>query len=103
MEWVIQRREQLRQLYAQALIGMGRIHKRRDDCKAALGFFLRAVKETPEREDIHREIIALYLNLGQIEDARLHYYHLSQLLKESFGITPSKETEALYLTIDPSF
>jgi two-component SAPR family response regulator len=96
MDWAIQRRGQLRQLYAQALIGMGRIHKRRDDCKAALGFFLRAVKETPEREDIHREIISLYLRLEQDEDARLHYQHVVQLMKDQFGITPSKETRALY-------
>jgi two-component SAPR family response regulator len=102
MDWAVQRREQLRQLYAQALIGMGRIHKRRDDCKAALGFFLRAVRETPEREDIHREIITLYLQLEKVENARLHYQHVLQIMKDQFGITPSKETRALYRTLEAS-
>ena len=54
MKWVVERRDQLRQQYAQALISMGRICKRREEDQRALGYFIRALKETPEREDIHR-------------------------------------------------
>ena len=54
MKWVVERRETLRQLYAQALIGMARIYNRHNEDQRAIGFFTRALKETPEREDIHR-------------------------------------------------
>ncbi len=96
MKWTIERREQMRQLYSQALINMGRIQKRRENDRAALGYFVRSLKETPEREDIHREVMATYLKLDMIDDARQQYQRLSQILNENLGITPSRESQALY-------
>ena len=96
MKWVEERRDNLRQCYAQALTGMGRIHKLRHDNERALGFFTRALRETPEREDIHREVMSLYITLGLPADARLQYQRLEKLLKETLGICPSPETQALY-------
>ncbi len=96
MKWVDERREVLRQLYAQALIGMGRIQLRRADRERALGFFTRSLKEAPEREDIHREVMRLYLHLGMVNDARLQYLRLEEILQSTVGIPPSKDTRELY-------
>lgn len=96
MPWVEERRTQLRRLYAQALVGMGRIHKRRDQHEEALGYFVRTLKETPEREDIHCEVMRLYLLLGRKDDARKQYQHLEKLLKDTLGIKPSEESKQLY-------
>lgn len=96
MPWVEERRHHLRQLYAQALVGMGRISKARGELQPALGYFTRALKETPAREDIHREVMVLYLELDMPDDARAQYQHLEQLLKDQYGISPSKETRQLY-------
>ncbi len=100
MKWVVERRDQLRQQYAQALISMGRICKRREEDQRALGYFIRALKETPEREDIHREVMLTYLKLGMIEDARMQYERLEQILKETLDINPSRETRDLYKLIE---
>lgn len=100
MPWVADRRDFLRQLYAQALIGMGRIWKRREDDHRAMGFFVRALKETPEREDIHREVMAIYLRLNMLEDARLQYQRLEKVLTEKFNIGPSRESRELYDIIE---
>lgn len=100
MKWTQERRDQLRQLYAQALISMGRIHKRRENDHKALGFFVRALKEAPEREDIHREVMATYLKLGMVEDARAQYKRLEQILHESLGIGPSRESQDLFRLIE---
>ncbi len=100
MKWVVERRDQLRQQYAQALISMGRICKRREEDQRALGFFIRALKETPEREDIHREVMLTYLKLDMIEDARMQYERLEQILKETLDINPSRETRDLYKLIE---
>jgi two-component SAPR family response regulator len=102
MDWSLGRRDQLRQLYAQALIGVGRIHKRREAPQRALGFFLRALKETPEREDIHREVMNLYLKLGMPDDAKMQYKSLQQILHETLGIEPSRETKDLLALIESS-
>ena len=96
MKWVIERRDALRQLYAQALIGMGRIYYRRSEDQRAIGFFTRALKETPEREDIHRQIMGLYMKMGMLDDALMQYRKLEQVLDETLKIPPSRETRELY-------
>lgn len=100
MKWVEDRREHLRTMYAQALIGMGRIHYRRDETEKALGYFVRSLKETPEREDIHREVMRLYLKLGMVHDARVQYQRLEETLQKTVGISPSRESRELYEQIE---
>jgi two-component SAPR family response regulator len=100
MPWVQDRREHLRQLNSQSLIGVGRIWKRRQNDQQALGFFTRALKEVPEREDIHREVMAIYLRLGMVEDARRQYRRLEQVLDETLNIGPSRESRELYAMIE---
>jgi DNA-binding SARP family transcriptional activator len=96
MPWVVDRRDQLRLLYAQALISMARLHKRRSELDHALGYFIRALKETPEREDIHREVMTIYLKQGMLEDARRQYHTLEKILHETLGIGASRETRDLF-------
>ncbi len=100
MKWVVERRDALRQLYAQALIGMGRIYFRRSEDQRAIGFFTRALKETPEREDIHRQIMGLYMKMGMLDDALMQYRKLVQVLDETLKIPPSRETRELYEEIE---
>jgi two-component SAPR family response regulator len=95
MPWANSRREQLRQQYAQALIGLGRIVQRHGQPEAALGCYMRAVKEMPEREDIHREVMRLYAELGLIEDALAQYRRLETILIKSLNIGPAPETRQL--------
>jgi two-component SAPR family response regulator len=100
LKWVVERRAALRQLYAQALIGMGRIYKRRGEEQRAVGFFTRALKETPEREDIHRQVMGLYQNMEMLDDAVMQYRKLEQVLKDTLKIAPSRETRELYDAIE---
>lgn len=100
MRWMIGRRDRLRTLYGQALISAGRISQRRGEQEKALGLFVRALKETPEREDIHRNVMNLYLSIGMVEDARQHYLKLVQYLKDTLKIEPSRETRDLYSLIE---
>ncbi len=96
MDWANDRRDHLRQLYAQALISMGRLYKRRQELDKSLGFFARSIRETPEREDIHREIMTIYLNMDQVNDAVMQYQALETILRDTLGIGPSRETRELY-------
>ncbi|MBC8100950.1 MAG: hypothetical protein H7Y11_16030 [Armatimonadetes bacterium] len=99
MRWVDDRREHLRSMYSQALIGIGRVHHRRGESEKALGYYIRSLKETPEREDIHREVIRLYLQLGMVHDARIQYQRLEETLSTTVGIAPSRESRELLLRI----
>jgi two-component SAPR family response regulator len=100
MHWTGERRNQLRQLYAQALISMGRIHKRRSNWEHALGYFVRSLKETPEREDIHREVITIYLKRDMPHDAMMQYRNLEQTLRDMLNIGPSRDSRELLSLIE---
>jgi two-component SAPR family response regulator len=100
MRWMIARRDRLKTLYGQALISLARIAKRRGEKEKALGLFVRSLKETPEREDVHREVMGLYLSIGMVEDARKQYQTLVKFLKEAQSIEPSRETRELYTLIE---
>ncbi len=100
MKWVTDRRDSLRQMYAQALIGMGRIYQRHDEAQRAIGFFTRALKETPEREDIHRQVMSLYTNMGMLDDAVMQYRKLEQVLNDTLKIAPGRETRELYEAVE---
>lgn len=99
MPWAAQRRDELRQRYAQALISMARLHRRRGAAQQALGFFVRALKETPEREDVHRDVMNLYLTLGMPTDALRQYRALERLLDEQLRISPARESRELFESI----
>lgn len=99
LPWVEDRRERLRILYADALIGMGRIHKQRGEHEDALGYFVRALREMPAREDIHREVMTLYWKMDRPQDAAQQYRFLQQYLERTVGINPSRETRELHAMI----
>lgn len=96
MPWIVEKREQLRDSFAQALIGLGRMYRHLREPERALGYFLRAVSEKPDREDVHRNIMQIYYESGRIADAIAQYKTLEGTLKRKFNITPSQETRALY-------
>lgn len=99
MPWVVERREKLQGLFIEALIGMGRIHKGLDEHDTALGYFIRALRENPNREDIHREVMELYHKLGRTDDAIEQYYFLEGQLRVTLGVPPDKLTQELYENI----
>ena len=101
MDWMKERRDQLRLMNSGALISLGRIYRRRQDDKQALGAFLRALRDTPEREDIQREVMTLYIHMGRRDDARAQYKYLTSMLRERFNIAPSRDTQELYNSIVP--
>ena len=91
MPWIVERRRQLRDQFAAALIAVGTMWHERGNLLEALGFFARAVRETPEREDIHRSVISIYLALDMPEDAVRQFRRLEQVLAD-YRLTPSQET-----------
>ncbi|MBI5927868.1 MAG: hypothetical protein HY862_01055 [Chloroflexi bacterium] len=95
MPWMLEKREKLRNDFAQALIGLGRMHRALGELDRALGYFLRAVAEKPDREDVHRNIMTIYHEQGRIKDVQAQYKLLESTLKRTLGISPSTETRAM--------
>lgn len=93
--WVNQRRDELAVSYAEALAGLARIYKNRNDLHNALGYFLRALAASPQREDLARAIMELYQHLGEPENALDVYERLEMELRQSLGVAPSHPTMEL--------
>jgi len=94
--WVNERRQELKHKYAQALIGLGRYYRGLNELDQALGYLLRALREKPDWEDVHQDVIMIYTQQGRIDDAVRQYKQLELTLKRMFNIAPSKETRRLY-------
>jgi DNA-binding SARP family transcriptional activator len=99
MPWIVRRRESLRLSYAEALIGLGRLYRSLDEKEQAISFYLRALREVPQREDIHRDLMTLFHERGETDKAIGQYRLLSSTLERTLGITPSRPTVALYKTL----
>lgn len=95
LPWVVARRKQLQAMHAEALIGMARAKRDAGAWEEALGYYARALKEVPQREDIHRGAMQMYINLGRNADAAQQYNVLERLLKRKLSVKPSRETQAL--------
>ena len=100
LPWVEERRAQLQEVYAEALIGMARLQVAQESWEEALGFYVRALKEVPQREDIHRDAMQMYINLGRPDDAKAQYKALEDHLKKTVGVPPSHESQELLNSMD---
>jgi len=94
--WVEQRRQELQSKYAQALIGLGRYHRAQGNIDQALGYLLRALREKPDWEDVHRDVMTIYHQQGRTDEAVAQYQQLERTLARMFKIAPGKETRHLF-------
>ncbi|MEP7286881.1 MAG: bacterial transcriptional activator domain-containing protein [Chloroflexota bacterium] len=92
MPWILDRREQLKRTYAEALISMGRIFKSLNETDRAIHYYLRSLRELPYREDIHRDIMTIYYGRGEADKALAQYATLEAILRRSLNIKPSHAT-----------
>jgi DNA-binding SARP family transcriptional activator len=98
-EWVATRRETLREIHLEALIGLGECARARGDFREALGVFRRALGLEPYREDIHRSIMTCYAERGEKQKVLLHLRELQRLFRQELAAEPSLETLALAETL----
>lgn len=96
--WIIDRRNDFRAGYLEALTEMAHARLAAERFEHALGLFQRALAEDNSREDIHREVMQLFSRLGRRSEAAGHYQRLVDDLKKEKR-TPTPETQALYQDI----
>ena len=99
MPWADSKREKISDYYIQALLELGRFYEGNKKYDYALNYYLRAVAEKPEREDVHRNVMNVYYELGDISAVVNQYKILEKALKSSLNIKPSQATQAFYTEI----
>ncbi len=95
-DWVLEERERLHSLYLDGLARLLYYYKENHAYEASIACGRRILQHDPLREDIHREMIRLYMEAGQRVLAVRQYETCRRLLAEEMGIPPMEETQALY-------
>ena len=94
--WCVPKREALREMYVEALIGVGRCYEARREFEGAITWYRRALEVDELREDVHRLIIHCYVQAGRRSEALAQYHRCREILRRELGIEPSVETKRLY-------
>jgi two-component SAPR family response regulator len=99
MPWVRDRREKLRRLYVDVLARLARWQHAHGDKQGAYRYYVQALREAPQREDLHRALMRLYVEMQRPEDARAQYQFLCDYLRSTYSMDPSPDTRNLYATL----
>jgi len=91
-EWVYVRRDMLAELYLDTLIGLGRCAQARNDYRTAIATFHEALSVDPYREEIHREIMSCYGEMGERGRVLDHLRELRRLFRRELSAEPTEET-----------
>jgi DNA-binding SARP family transcriptional activator len=95
-EWVVLQREQLRLMFINSLSRMMDYYHAHNNPRRSLDYGRRILESDPLREDIHRDIMRLYFDLGQRTMAIRQYRTCCKILEKELDIVPMKETQDLY-------
>lgn len=95
-DWALRAREYIRKLYLDSLSVYMGYEQRHGHLSAAIEKGLQILDMDPLREEIHRDVMRLYLTLGQRTLAIRQYQICADLLERELGILPLSETQQLY-------
>ena len=98
-DWVLPERERLRLLYLSSLTFLMRYYQRNDLHEQSLAFGRQVIQHDPLREDVHREMMRLYMADGQRAMALQQYEMCRQVLADELGVAPLVETQEVHTEI----
>jgi DNA-binding SARP family transcriptional activator len=100
-EWAIRERERMRSLYLRTLTFLVQYYRFQRSFEKALTYGQKILELDPIREDIHRDMMRLYLESGQRALAARQYGICQLTLAKELGVLPMEETRMLYAQIFP--
>jgi DNA-binding SARP family transcriptional activator/Flp pilus assembly protein TadD len=98
-DWCALERERLRERRLDALGALAGLYAGRGNLQRAVQQYEQLVAEDPYREPAHRELMRCHFRLGDRVAAIRQYQSCVQILREDLGLSPTAETEELYLQI----
>lgn len=96
-DWASGKTRRLEQDFIGMLELAARFHLEQNQLHQSLYYFEELIKLDPLREDIHHEIIQLYIELGRINEAYQWYEQLEETLLQELGTTPDPLLKALIM------
>jgi DNA-binding SARP family transcriptional activator len=93
--WFAGERASLHQAQFDVLVTLGRLYARQGDAERAVGALRRALRLSPEREDIHQDLMRLLSGGGRRKEALMQYDECVAILKAQLDAEPLAETVRL--------
>ena len=94
--WQFFQAEGLRQQFAATLEKLVQLEQRQGDYEGAMAHARRWLALDPLNEPVHRALMTLYAQAGQLAAALRQYQLCHQTLADELGIAPATETTQLY-------
>jgi DNA-binding SARP family transcriptional activator len=94
-DWCLIERQRLQLLQLEALSYLVSFHGRRREFAESITCCQRILAHDSLREEIHRELIRLYINTGRPDAAMRQFRDCAALLNQELGVEPMGETLAL--------
>jgi len=96
MEWADQRRDDLRNLYLNALEQLGAIEADAKRFREARGIYERIVATDPYRDEVHLALMRSMVESGTASAAIAHYKEYKQLLRKELNAEPIDALQDYY-------
>src|ERR1051325_1910127 len=94
-QWVIAERDRLHRMALRVYAQLVEMLARRGAVDDAVGAAQRSLRIDPLQEPVHRTLMRLYLQSGDVVNALQQYETCARLLKRELRIEPDAETKAL--------
>jgi len=98
-EWCAARRQGLRALREQLLMGLGRLYAAGRQHELAIRQFETLIAAAPANEEAHRELMALYALTGRRSEALRQFYRCRDAVRADLDAEPDEATLQLYRRI----
>ena len=98
-DWCVLERERLRERELVARESLAKLYASRGSLQRAVEAYQQLVTLDPYREPAHRELMRCHYRLGDRVAAIKQYQICVQILRDDLGLSPTPETEELYLQI----
>jgi len=98
-DWALRERERIRSLHLRGLAHLMRYRRDTGAYEESLACGRQILGLDPLREEIHREMMRLYVKAGQRALAVRHYQSCRKVLEEELAVPPMEETQRLYRQI----
>ncbi|QSX77001.1 AfsR/SARP family transcriptional regulator [Agrilutibacter solisilvae] len=98
-DWALRQREKHRRHYLNALGRLMQLATIRREYALGIGYAQAILDSDALREDVHRDLMQLFVLNGQRAQALRQFEHCRELLRRELAIQPMRETLAVYQRI----
>jgi DNA-binding SARP family transcriptional activator len=98
-DWSGERREELRRLFVDASIRLGKLELDAGRWHDSIKLFRTAIEQEPYREDAHRGLMVGLAETAGYAEAATHFLRFAEGLRKELDVRPTEETLKLYESI----